>query len=657
MEQHLRPAPAPPGTGAATSTADIGPPDDLAGGLPASVGETILRRLETLGPETQRILAAGSVLGRSFGTDLLVAITGLDRAVVEAALAEALAAEVLAPAGPGTYLFTHALVQATLYGNIGATRRARFHRIAAEALEATSTTDPPLAAIAYHYFCALPGCDRERAVEFARRAGSEAAARLADEQAIEHFERARVAATADGSCILEPADEAALLLDLGRARLRTGAVAAARATYSDAVTAARAAKDPVLLAHAAIGLGGGPDVSVGFELATADPELLDALTEALATLPADALALRAVVTARLAGARHDAHDAAAARALSAEALELGRASGDAQAHAITLAARHGALWSPDTLDERLALDDELLECARQVDAPLALQAHLWRLADLLESGQLARADAEMAALADGSMGHDQPRYWWYATLYRAMRALLDGRIADAADAAEQAHALGARLGARNNGASHALQTFFTAREQGRLAGVPELLDALAGRYPAQLAWVASAAMARVEVGDLDGARRQLEFLAADDFRGLPRTGMWLPTMVGLADVVHALGATREAAALYDLLLPFRDRYVMVSRILVCLGSVEHALGVLATTLGRLDDADAHFARARERHEAYGAPLLVARTELARAGVLDARGDHEGARTTRDEIAALAIEHGWTALLARARPSS
>ena len=649
VEQHLStPATGPP-NGAAPDA-----PDDS---LPTSVGEAILRRLETLGPEAQRILAAGSVLGRSFGIDLLVVVTGLDRAVVEAALAEALAAEVLAPAGPGTYLFTHALGQATLYESIGATRRARFHRLAAEALEAGSPAEPPLAAIAYHYFCALPGCDRERAIEFACRAGKEAAARLADEQAVEHFERARTAAQADGCCVLSPKDEAELLLDLGRAHLRTGAVVAARATYAEAVAAARAAGDPTLLAHAAIGLGGGPDVSVGFELATADPELLDALTDALARLPAHELALRAVVTARLAGARHDAHDAAAARALSAEALELGRASGDAQAHAVALAARHGALWSPDTLEARLALDDELLECAARVEAPLAIQAHLWRLADLVESGRLAEADAEMDALATGPIGHDQPRSWWYATLYRTMRALLDGRLADALDGAEEAHALGARLGARNNGASHALQGFFIAREQGRLAGVPELLDGLAGRYPAQLAWIASAAMARVEVGDLAGARRQLDFLAVDGFRGLPRAGMWLPTMVGLADVVHALDATDEAGVLYELLLPFRDRYVMVSRILVCLGSVEHALGVLATTLGRYDDAHQHLRRARERHDAYGARLLATRTDLALAELLELRGDHDQARQCREQVARAATEHDWPTLAARARPPS
>ena len=64
------------------------------------------------------------------------------------------------------------------------------------------------------------------------------------------------------------------------------------------------------------------------------------------------------------------------------------------------------------------------------------------------------------------------------------------------------------------------------------------------------------------------------------------------------------------------------------------GSIDWALGALATTLERYEQAEGHFAAAAEIDERFGAPLLLARTHAGWARALIARGrpeDFERAR--------------------------
>jgi tetratricopeptide (TPR) repeat protein len=55
------------------------------------------------------------------------------------------------------------------------------------------------------------------------------------------------------------------------------------------------------------------------------------------------------------------------------------------------------------------------------------------------------------------------------------------------------------------------------------------------------------------------------------------------------------------------------------------GSVDWALGALATALERYDDAERHFVAAAELEARLGAPLLLARTHAAWALALIGRG--------------------------------
>ena len=104
--------------------------------LPDSVREVIGARVGRLGADAERVLSVAAVIGRDFDLDVLAraAQTSEDDVldILDAAAAAALVREI---ADTGRYTFAHALIQHTLYEELGPTRRARAHRQVAEALE------------------------------------------------------------------------------------------------------------------------------------------------------------------------------------------------------------------------------------------------------------------------------------------------------------------------------------------------------------------------------------------------------------------------------------------------------------------------------------------------------------------------------------------
>jgi class 3 adenylate cyclase len=111
--------------------------------LPDSVREVIAARVLRLGNDAGRVLSVASVIGRDFDLDLLARVTKktddelLD--ILDAAAAVALVREV---AETGRYSFAHALIQHTLYEDLGHNRRARAHRQVAKPLRTCAGGDP-----------------------------------------------------------------------------------------------------------------------------------------------------------------------------------------------------------------------------------------------------------------------------------------------------------------------------------------------------------------------------------------------------------------------------------------------------------------------------------------------------------------------------------
>ena len=160
--------------------------------LPDSVREVIGARVLRLGKDAGRVLSIASVIGRDFDLDLLARATKTDEEdlldILEAAAAVALVREV---ADSGRYAFAHALVQHTLYGDLGHNRRARAHRQVAEALEDLCGDRPGsrVGALARHWIAGEP-TDLARAISYSHQAGDAALAALAPADALHYYAQA-----------------------------------------------------------------------------------------------------------------------------------------------------------------------------------------------------------------------------------------------------------------------------------------------------------------------------------------------------------------------------------------------------------------------------------------------------------------------------------
>lgn len=625
--------------------AGTGPePAGATGGVPAGVREAIRRRLEELPGEVVEVLQAAAVVARPASAATLAAVAGGEEGAVTERLEAAVTARVMevtgatppavpAPGGQeGRYGFAHDLVRETVYGELDAARRRGLHRAAAAALEARDADAPEerAAEVAHHLLRADPE-DREAAAVHAARAGRHALDRLAYEDAAGHFQRA-LAATRDGD------RRAGLLLDLGEAQRRAGDTTAARATFRRAAEAARARGDAQELARAALGFGAVWGEWTASETGGADRVLVELLEEALAALGDADDALRARLLARLARAHYFGQATVRADALSLAALEMARRLEDPATLAETLLARHDALWIPGDPAPRLSAADELLTVARGAgDDELALHGHALRFTALLERGDALGADTAIDAhrrLAD-ALG--QPRYRWYATCRRAVRAIMAGRFAEGRDLAEEAFALGQAAGEAEAGPMLWDARRMLARHLG--AGEEDFAHQrdLMIRYPDLAIFPVAAAHLAVGLDRLEEAAILVDRLPAD-LAAIPRDWVWLSTMYLLAEVVAALEDRPRAAAVYQLLAPHARLHAVEAGASAYNGAVPHALGLLAATLGRLEEAADHLTRAGSMHARVGAPPWRAHSDGELARVLLTRGQRGDEETASRVLA-------------------
>ena len=92
----------------------------------------------------------------------------------------------------------------------------------------------------------------------------------------------------------------------------------------------------------------------------------------------------------------------------------------------------------------------------------------------------------------------------------------------------------------------------------------------------------------------------------------------------LTDVCTFLGDQARATTLYQLLLPFAGRTVVIGFAAACYGAVSRYLGALATTLERWDEAAQHFEDALAMNARMEARPWLAHTQYQYATMLLAR---------------------------------
>jgi hypothetical protein len=197
-------------------------------------------------------------------------------------------------------------------------------------------------------------------------------------------------------------------------------------------------------------------------------------------------------------------------------------------------------------------------------------------------------------------------------------------------------------------------------EQGRLAELCEALAVIAATPSASVHKAhlrGPLALADAYLGRHTEARSAIERLSTDNFAFLEGDSANRPAQLAvLAEAVYVLDDPTHAVWLYEQLTPLANRCLVGCIGFLCLGSVSRYLGLLATTRGRWDDAQRHFADAVSHNERIGARPFAAHSRHAWADMLtrrDAPGDRERALELNARALSAADEMGMTWLAERA----
>jgi DNA-binding NarL/FixJ family response regulator len=311
-------------------------------------------------------------------------------------------------------------------------------------------------------------------------------------------------------------------------------------------------------------------------------------------------------------------------------------------------------WGPEQTEARFIDATEVLRLAEAAgDAELIAHAHSRILLCHLELGDIQAADVAIAAYSRIAEEARRPFYHYINTGFQTMRALLDGRFAEAERLAQQALEIGQQAHADPDGV-FGIQMFLLRREQGRLAELAPAVRYFVRQHTATT-WRPGLALIYSELGLGQEARNEFEHLAQHDFADLPRDGLWVTCITYLAEVCSFLQDTARAATLYHLLRPYAGRNVIVGGAVACYGAASRYLGMLAAAMACWDEAEQHFQEALAMNTRTGARPWLAHTQHDYAAMLLARGRPESqtqAMTLLEAALATARELGMRALEAR-----
>ena len=177
------------------------------------------------------------------------------------------------------------------------------------------------------------------------------------------------------------------------------------------------------------------------------------------------------------------------RRFSAEATAIAARLGDPQAAALAAAARRRAYWGPGHLERRLADSTQLLRAAREAERPgthAAGRTRGWS-STCSRSATGPPWRRRWSAFEAGAEELRQPVFIWNPYVWRAMLALLDGRLAEAERLAAEALSSGIMPEGVTAPQYYAMQLLGIRREQGRMVEL-EGADPRAGGRQSRCAW-------------------------------------------------------------------------------------------------------------------------------------------------------------------------
>jgi class 3 adenylate cyclase len=592
-------------------------------GISEGIRDSIRQRLDLISADAQEVLTIASVVGREFDLNLIADAARIPLLDLVEISNNAVRFGLLVLSEDGLrYAFTHDLIRETIYREIAAGQRIELHRAIAKAIKNTYSPVPDnrMAELAYHSCESVLGADLDEATGYARQAASIAKTKLAYEEAARMLEMAlRVM---DNASSPDDSARCGLLLDMANVLNGAAMFAPAKAASLRALEIATRLDSAEQLARGAIEFGRHRSDS-----SVVDWELVRILETAAAKLGDANVPLRAEVLARLAHELYWAGVPERVASLSYQAVEIARHLGDPATLMSALWSRHESSWSPDNLTQRLADTTEALALAEQIgDWDLALEICYSRIGDLLETGDIESVDSAMSNYSRiaAQLGGRAIRL----EELRAMRVLLEGRIADAEEFIQRAFADGQRTQRPATLISFAAQIGLLRYEQGRMAELVESTKLLMTQYPnlqvARLGLIHS----YIQAGRMNEARTELDALAESDFAAIPKDFNWLAAMCGLADTASALRHESVAKKLYSLLLPYAGRNAVMGGDVACYGSVARFLGQLAIVLKQFDDAKQHLEQGQAFDRKLGARGALVHGEYHYAAMLAELGSPE-----------------------------
>jgi class 3 adenylate cyclase/tetratricopeptide (TPR) repeat protein len=633
----------------ADANEDIEIPDSLQGSL--------MSRLDRLSATSREVAQVAAVIGREFDRDLLAQVAALVAPILDDALRQLLTAQLVVMGGTSqqSLLFRHALIQDAAYQSLLTRKRVHFHHAIADAIVQShpdiAATQPEL--VARHY---TEGRADGLALPYWMKAGERALERSANYEATDHFSNALALAERLPDGPERTTETLAARIRLAEALNAVGRFKEAATHCITAAEQARRANDTESLVR----------VALGYDIAqyhAGEPldQSVALLAEAEAKIDRDDDKQRCLILSRLARAHLILGDAEKSGSFGRRASDLARRLGDHRSLFNLFFNRFVVprqVASASDAQSRLSEVSELVELSQSINddevkgRALSMDAYV-----SAELGDRARLDRSLAAIRELGDVRQRLNLQWIARHGAAMLAILDGNFAAAEDFAREGQKLGRLTVGDQFEGVYGIQMFSIRREQGRLAEVAPVVKRLIDENPDEKAWLPGFALIAANLGFEEAARRRLRELAETGFE-IPVDAKRSASLSCVAEVAFLLGDSDAAERLYELMSVYRHMTITAGIVTVCYGAASRYLGMLATTLGEFDEAEAHFEHALEMNQRIGTRPWLAHTKAEYAKLLrrrGRRGDSERAEALANEAWEIAAELDMVLLKRRLQP--
>ena len=629
--------------------------------FPARVEGVIEKRIGRLPNDLRDLLTVGSVQGETFFAEVIAQVRQVDARELTRRLSADLDRQhrLIREQGvkrAGTerlsqYQFRHHLFQKYLYGRLAAAERMYLHEDVGNALEAlyvgsTGTDDVPAAQLARHFQEARLGV---KASKYLLLAGQNAVRLTAYDEAATHFERGLelledLARTPDIKRL-----EVDLSLALANAYWHGGHLANAFSAYETSIDIARALNEPEVLARAVLAYE-EPRWRLNLDAGPSQQYVREALT----ALGDEERGLRVRLLVSLSRALLTAGEQEGLRATIDQALQIARRIDDPVALCDALRIRAQVDRRPETTADRLAAVEELIATAKSIGDQErlgdALDLYVY---DLLELGHIDRVDKAIAAQKRAAEEIKQPLQLHIAAVFQTMRAIMRGEFEKAERLANEAAEISRQIGLAEMDGILGIHMFTIRWEQGRLNEVAPILKLYEASHPASASWRPGLALIYRTLDLRDECQAIFEELVSEEVAFVPQDSLRVASLAYLTEVCAYLGDAERAAILYELLLPYDGRTVVVGGATACYGASGRYLGMLATIMSDWPTAERHFEGALELDARMGARPWLAHGQCEYAAMLLARGrgaDRQRALVLLDQALAAAQEMGMAYLV-------